>query len=222
LTDDITSIESARARVKFLREQRLAEKIAAGEIVSVPIFVVAGSRSEARIRVEEAKASKLAELHAAGDQREVVFDVTMAVTGVLRPGEAADPASVPSAPSFLSREDAAIRPPLPSPVVTAAAPDEVVEDEVRADQRPVIETYVQVQTRQCRDDDDAGQITEGWYSTDGKGVLTVTNKAGKYVGSRAMLEGEDARVVAKQLLREKVPESEGFNRRLSYPSAGLA
>jgi hypothetical protein len=37
-----------------------------------------------------------------------------------------------------------------------------------------------------------------------------------------MLEGEDARVVAKRLLREKAPESESFNRPLSYPNAGLA
>jgi hypothetical protein len=50
----------------------------------------------------------------------------------------------------------------------------------------------------------------------------VTNKAGKYVGSRAMLEGEDARVVAKQLLREKTPEAGDFNRRLDYPNVGLA
>ena len=39
----------------------------------------------------------------------------------------------------------------------------------------------------------------------------------------AMLEGEDARVVAKQLLREKtVPESESFNRPIRYPKLGLA
>ena len=37
-----------------------------------------------------------------------------------------------------------------------------------------------------------------------------------------MLKGEDARVVAKQLLREKAPEGESFNRRLNYPNAGLA
>jgi hypothetical protein len=38
-----------------------------------------------------------------------------------------------------------------------------------------------------------------------------------------MLEGEDARVVAKQLLREKtVPESESFNRSIRYPKLGLA
>ena len=80
----------------------------------MPLFVVAGSESEARARVEQAKADKLAELRAAGDQREVVFAVELVVTGVVRPGETADPASVPSAPTFSSREDAAIRPPLPS------------------------------------------------------------------------------------------------------------
>ena len=59
-------------------------------------------RTEARAQVEQAKADKLAELRAAGDQREVVFTVELVVTGVLRPGEAADPASVPSAPHFLT------------------------------------------------------------------------------------------------------------------------
>ena len=89
-------------------------------------------------------------------------------------------------------------------------------------QPPLIETYICVQIRQCQDDDDPGEIAEGWFSIDGK-VLTVTDANGKYVGSRAMLEGEDARVVAKQLLREKkAPESESFNRPLSYPNAGLA
>jgi hypothetical protein len=52
--------------------------------------------------------------------------------------------------------------------------------------------------------------------------VTVTDSKGRHVGSRAMLEGEDARVVAKQLLREKIPESQSFNRPLRYPSAGLA
>ena len=79
-----------------------------------------------------------------------------------------------------------------------------------------------MQTRQCHDDEDPGEVAEGWFSIDGK-VLTVTDTNGKYVGSRAMLEGEDARVVAKQLLREKkAPESEDFNRRLSYPNMGMA
>jgi hypothetical protein len=207
------------ARLEAEREQRLAEKIAAGEIISVPIYVVAGSKNAAHIKVEETKADKLAELHASGETREIMFAVNVVITGVCQHGEVADPPSVPSAPSFASPEDVAIRPSLPSSPVRAAA--NFVEEEAAEPQPPVIETYVCVQVRQCHDDDDPGEIAEGWFSIDGK-VLTVTNASGKYVGSRTMLKGEDARVVAKQLLREKVPESESFNRRLSYPSAGLA
>ena len=50
----------------------------------------------------------------------------------------------------------------------------------------------------------------------------LTDSKGRAIGSRAMLEGEDARVVAKQLLRGKKAPEEEFNRPLSYPNAGLA
>jgi hypothetical protein len=210
------------ARLEAEREQRLAEKIANGEVVSVPLTVVAGSFAEASIRAKEAKASKLAELRAADDMREVVFEITLVKTGVLRPGEIPDPvASVPSAPSFSSREDVATaaRAAVGADVITDVV--DQVKEEAEEPQSPVIETYIAVQTRQCADDDDPGEIAEGWFSVDA-GQVTVTNKNGKYVGSRTMLKGEDARVVAKQLLREKTPESEDFNRRLSYPNAGPA
>jgi len=36
-------IEAAIARIKAEKERRLAEKVEAGEIVSVPLFIVAGS-----------------------------------------------------------------------------------------------------------------------------------------------------------------------------------
>ena len=49
------------------------------------------------------------------------------------------------------------------------APTEVVEEEAREEpQPPVIETYICVQIRQCQDDDDPGEIAEGWFSIDGK------------------------------------------------------
>jgi hypothetical protein len=198
-------IEAAIARIKAEKERRLAEKVEAGEIIDMPIFVVAGSEFEASAKVEQAKADKLAELRAAGDQREVKFTVELIVTGVLRRGEATE--TEPWKP----------RPPLPAP------PDEVVEEEaVREEpQPPVIETYVQVQVRACHDDDDPGEIAEGWFSIDGK-VVTVTDVNGRSVGSRAMIAGEDARVVAKQLLRGKKAPEEEFNRPLSYPNAGFA
>jgi hypothetical protein len=214
---DHDKLDAALERLEAERERRLAERIEAGEVVRVPLLMVAGSESEARTKVEGAKADKLAELRAAGDQREVVFDVVFVVTGVVKFGEATgEPRKpAPRLPSLPTR----------SPTAECSAVDlrdEVVEEEaVQADPQPVIETYVQVQVRQCQDDDDPGEIAEGWFSIDG-GVVTVTNARGKYVGSRALLKGEDARVVAKRLLREKVPEGESFNRRLDYPMRGWA
>ena len=205
---DYNKLDAALERLEAERERRLAEKIEAGEIIEVPLWVVAGSQAGACAQVEQAKADKLAELRAAGETREVVFEVTTVATGVCKHGEATETKPwKPTAPPFLPR-------PQRDEVV------DVVEDEVREAPAPVIETYVQVQVRQCQDDDDPGQVAEGWFSIDGK-VLTVTDANGKYVGSRAMLEGEDARVVAKQLLREKkVPESESFNRRLILSECG--
>ena len=96
--------------------------------------------------------------------------------------------------------------------------DEVVEAIPEEPPAPLIETYVQVQVRQCQDDDD-GQIAEGWFSVD-DGQVIVTNSTGKFVGSQTLLKGEDAKAVAKRLLREKTPEE--FNRRLDYPLRGWA
>jgi hypothetical protein len=223
--DDIDKREAEfLARLETEREQRLAEKIAAGEIVEVPLYIIGGSEAEVRSKVEQTKADKLTELRAAGETREITFTVMLVKTGVVRYGEAADPASVPQAPGF-SRGDAVIRPSLPSPVVPRLDDDKkglYIVQTPGDPQPPVIESYVCVQTRRCVDDEDPGEICEGYFSVDDFSRVTVTNKSGGYVGSRTMLKGEDARVVAKQLLREKSPEAEGFNRRLSYPSAGLA
>ena len=143
-----------------------------------------------------------------------MFDVVFVVTGVVKFGEATGE----------PRKPAPRLPYLPTRVSTVSDDAVDLRDEVAEaipEDPPIIETYVQVQVRQCLDGDDPGEVAEGWFSTDGK-FVTVTDSKGREIGSRAMLEGEDARVVAKQLLREKVPESETFNRRLIYPSVGLA
>ena len=214
---DPAKLRAALEHLEAVQAQRLAEKIQAGEIISVPLYVVAGSQTELRSKVEEAKASAVADLRARGDQREVVFTGTVVVTGVCQHGEAADPASAPSAPSFASREDgAAAALPLPTPPAIVTAPDE--EEAVPEEpQPPIIETPICVQVRQCRDEDDPGEVAEGWYSIDGK-VLTVADARGKYVGSRAMIAGEDPKALARLLLREKQPES--FNGPISYPKLG--
>jgi hypothetical protein len=203
------TIEAARARLRALREQRMAERIEAGEIVSAPIFVVVGTASAADAAIEQAKADKLKELHDAGETREVVFATTIVVTGVCKHGEATvhEPWK-PTAPPYLPRTSS-----------VAAEPDE--EEAVREEpQPPLLETYIAVQTRRCRDDDDPGEICEGWFSVTG-GVLTLTGANGKFIASRDIIAGVDPKVLAKLMLREKKQPSD-FDRPLSYPSAGLA
>ena len=46
-------MEAAIARIKAEKERRLAEKVEAGEIIDMPIFIVAGSEAEARSKVEQ-------------------------------------------------------------------------------------------------------------------------------------------------------------------------
>ena len=129
--DDIDKLDATLARLEAEREQRLAERIEAGELVSIPLFIVAGSESE-----EEAKASKLAELRAAGDLREVVFDVTMVVTGVSKYGEATGEPWKPMSPPYLPRS-------------SSLAPEANEEEAVREVPQPVIESYVQVQSERA-------------------------------------------------------------------------
>jgi hypothetical protein len=156
--DEIDKLDATLARLEAEREQRLAERIEAGEVVIVPLHIVGGSESQARTKVEGAKADKLAELRAAGDQREVVFDVVFVATGVVKFGEATgEPRKPMSPPSLPTR--------LPTAEQSAVdLRDEVVEkEEVQADPQSVIESYVQVQVRQCQDDGDPGEIAEGWF-----------------------------------------------------------
>ena len=104
--DDIdhNKLDAALERLEAERERRLAEKIEAGEIIEVPLCVVAGSQAGACAQVEQAKADKLAELRAAGETREVVFDVTTVATGVCRHGEATETKPwKPTAPPYLPR-----------------------------------------------------------------------------------------------------------------------
>jgi hypothetical protein len=112
---------------------------------------------------------------------------------------------------------------LPGPSAAAPPPNEEVTGDRAPKQeapQPVFETYVQVQVRRCRDEEDPGEIAEGWFSVAG-GVLTLTGTNGKFITSRDIIAGVDPKALARELLREKKQPSD-FDRPLSYPSAGLA
>jgi hypothetical protein len=51
-----------------------------------------------------------------------------------------------------------------------------------------------------------------------EGYCNVEDLAGDFVGGRTLQAGEDAAMVARQILREKHPR---FNRRLEYPNLGI-
>jgi hypothetical protein len=201
--DDIDpdKVLAALEQLEAERARRIAEKVEAGEVVVVRLAVAVGTESEFPDAVEQAKASKLKELRAGGEVRAVQFDVMAVATGVCREGggEEWKPEPRPHVPSLRQDED---------------------KEEVREDPRPpLVESYVYTQVRPCRDDDDPGQIMEGWYTID-DGHLTLTDREGRHITSRAMIAGEDPAALARLLLREKGPED--FNRRLDYPKLGIA
>jgi hypothetical protein len=80
-----------------------------------------------------------------------------------------------------------------------------------------VESYVYTTIRAPSDDGDPG--AEGWFSVEDC-HLTLTDREGQYITSRAMIAGEDPRALARALLREKQPGD--FNRRLDYPNPGIA
>jgi hypothetical protein len=77
-------LEAAIARIEQEKERRIAERVEAGELVTVPLSVTVGTAAEIPAAVEQAEANKLAELRSAGETREVVFGGTICVTGVCR------------------------------------------------------------------------------------------------------------------------------------------
>ena len=201
--DDIdpAKLDAALERLQAEQSRRLQAKTEAGELVTVPLCVTVSSASKAPVAVEQAQTRKLAELRAAGEEREVRFDTWVVFTGVPARGEDIGEEWKP-----------APRPPLPHV-------DEDKEEAREEPRPPIVESYVWVQTRPCRDDDDPGQIMEGWFSVD-DGTVTVTDREGRHITSRAMIAGEDPRALARLLLREKGPED--FNCRLDYPKLGIA
>src|SRR6478735_8014305 len=131
--DDIDhdKLSGALERLEAELQRRLAEKIEAGQIVSVPICVTAGSEAEAHAKVEEAKAHALKELRDSGDERGVSFNVTLVKTGVRRHGEAGASTEPwkPTAPPYL-----------PTRVSTEASASVDLPEAIPEGPQPLVET----------------------------------------------------------------------------------
>src|SRR5215471_11541671 len=81
MTTPPTDPDKLKAAVKQLRaerEQLIEASIESGTVVRVAVFATRGGN------IEEAKQQKLAELKAAGEKRQVIFDELVIETGVPR------------------------------------------------------------------------------------------------------------------------------------------
>ena len=79
-------------------------------------------------------------------------------------------------------------------------------------------TYVKVTVRNGTDDD-PGQIIEARYTVE-DGAVILRDTDGKFITSRALLNGENPATLAKILLRERKPNE--FQEPIHYPKLGLA
>jgi hypothetical protein len=187
------------------RERRIEAKVAEDKAIREPLVVVLRGHDD---EVESAKAARLAELRAAGEKREVIFDCTRIITGVPRSLEVykPQPRTTDDKPDYTSHlktyEDTKI-PPRPKPPVEAKAPPKPgpVQTQVRAP---------------SQDDKDPGEVVSGWYDIQGGQVVVWERSGGAPIGRAAYNPGDDPKVIARRLLREKRNGPSGFYGPISY------
>src|SRR5262245_9674224 len=117
--DSPEKLAEALERLEQERERRVAAKVEAGQAVVVPLLVATSQDPAVR------KAAKLAELRAAGEKREVIFDTTVVDTGVPRAARDDRPAApkASEAPPFPHRYEAPEPKPPPSRPAVSRVPD---------------------------------------------------------------------------------------------------
>jgi hypothetical protein len=234
---NLPQCDDLERRVLEERERRAKEKVERGEAVLEQIFVVVGGAEDADDAVALAKAQRLAELRAAGQTKEIIFaDPNVIVAGVPRPGR--DPKYV----ERLERERAALTaderrwaekeaearldafheaarshepesPPAPMPVPI---------DVVPADD---LEWHGIVVQMTGPTNGSLGSVREGTFAVstrDAIRVLYVRNDAGSHIDTRLLHEGEDAKTIAKSLLRDHyMKRHNSFYDPISYPEKSI-
>jgi hypothetical protein len=209
LTDEAARLAEVERLALAERERRIDEAVERGEAVRVHLNIVCADEDdleEARIRE---RTDKVSELRRAGEQRKPAFDEFIITTGVPRPGrdekyvarltkesaeqrrerEAAAAAVVESFhEGAKSHEPEPNIPPLPPP------PPEPSRDLTWS-------SFV-VQVSAPTDNDPGGVIAEGRLAVDGH-TLYVEDHEGRRVGSRELAPGDNAKALAKRMLRDR-------------------
>src|SRR5262245_32241504 len=191
---DPDKIAAALERLEEERKRRVNEKIEAGLAVRVPLLATATQNLADRM------ADKMAELRAAGEGREVVFDPLIVATGVPR-GEPISTGKADSDPLVTPRYPK----PEPLPVRPArAAPDMTEAKKITATIAP-----------RGGDERDCGVVFFGSYKVEG-GQVHVADQDGRSLGSLPVGPDDNVEVVARRLLREKTAANCDFFGPVSY------
>ena len=189
---------AALERLEEERKRRVNEKIEAGLAVRVPLLATATQNLADRM------ADKMAELRAAGEGREVVFDPLIVATGVPR-GEPISTGKADSDPLVKSRYEK----PVPLPARPArAVPDMTEAKKITATIAPI------------RDERDFGTVIFGSYKVEG-GQVHVADDKGRHLTSTPVGCDDDVEMVARRLLRQKLTGANGFDGPLSLPKRSI-
>jgi hypothetical protein len=186
---------AAIERLEAEKQRRIDEKVANGSAVRVPLYVVVCDLEQVEAEIESAKADKLAELRAAGEQREIIFEEPMVIdTGVPRHEDFGKDWAPLLPTDRYHRHDAASDEPRAPAMVRPSEESEPYEGP----------HHIHVQVRGSDPDKgDPGAIAEGSFTISSGGIVRVRDAEGQLLGTHVLQPMEDAAGVARRILREK-------------------
>jgi hypothetical protein len=193
---------AAIERLEAEKQRRIDEKVARGEAVRVPLYVVVGGPEEADEQLELAKADKVAELRAAGERREIVFDEPMVlITGVPRCDEDYEDPPIAKAPrpeDFHARRQVSEA----LSAVSKPAPSTPAPRSVEEPAEPLVTHRIHVQVAPPTDND-PGSVIEGSFTVSANGTLRVYGADSNLLGTEHLRPEANAGAAARRVLREK-------------------
>ena len=206
--DDPNKLEQAIEQLEAERERRIQAKLEAGEAVRGIPAVVGGAEDIGELPSRDSEG------------REIVFgadDITHIITGVPRAGR--DDKYIAAIGSAIERgEYEAPNKPLAyqPPVETSKTP--APSKPTPQPERPPEPRRIVAQVRECLDNDDAGEIVEGFYDVKG-GILYVWDAQNNSpLGNQPIKPGDNIEFMARKLLREKSGKHSSFYQPIRYPA----
>jgi hypothetical protein len=226
------TVIAAIERLEAEQRRRIAEKVEKGDAIREELHAVCAGPEDAADVLERLKASRIAELRAAGEKREIIFDpIEVILTGVPRPGrdekyferlnqERAKPEEVrqrekeaAAASGIDFHGGSKSHEPEYKPPPMSKALEEPPAEALKW--RGII-----VQVRASNPElGDPGQIIEGRFAV-WQGMVRVEDMEGRFVGTQALSSADDPLSIARRLLRERHGKS-AFWGAVSYPSLKL-